>query len=31
MVGIDVPSEKDHATEIDEALQITGYAMQHGM
>jgi hypothetical protein len=31
MVGIDVPSENNHATESDEALQIAGYAMQHGM
>lgn len=29
-VGIDVPSERDHANEIDEALRIANYAMQRG-
>ena len=30
-VGIDVPSERDHAADIDDALKIAGYAMQRGM
>ena len=30
-VGIDVPSEKEHATEIEEALQIGQLAMQRGV
>jgi hypothetical protein len=30
-VGIDVPSERNHAAEIDEALKIAGYAVQRGM
>jgi hypothetical protein len=29
-VGIDVPTEREHANEIDEALKIANYAMQRG-